>query len=233
MWIVLIAIVAAFAFLYFFNYFYNKNELKKLSSKEDVIYEVEYTETEIAEKIGIHAIDRNMITEMSGNIVAVIRYSTEEFHLLDGSEGGEQDAYEDALMSFALALNFDIKVIEIAKEISGKTIVEEMKLIDEAMGDKEMSPVDIYRRELIEHIENSEKKVALEKNICCFTKNEKDKSKRLKQLKEKVAQIQQTLPFEIEVLETNDLIELNALMIRKKTIDVESIERSGGFELHA
>lgn len=233
MWIIFTAIILAFICLFLINYFFNKNEHKKMSSKEDAIYEVEYNETEIAEKIGIHSIDRNIITEMSGNIVAAIRYSTEEFKLLDDDEGGEQDNYEDMLMSFALSLNFDIKIIEIAKEISGKTIVEEMKIIDEELSEKEKTPIDKYRQELIAHIENAEKRVAIEKVICCFTRNEQDKSKRLKQLKEKVSQIQQTLPFEIKVLETNDLIELNALMIRKKTIDVESIEKNGGFELHA
>lgn len=230
MWSLLIAIIAAFAFLYGFNYVYNRNELRKLQSKDDVILEKEYSETEMAKRIGIAEIKNNMITELNENVVAAIRYSTDEFNMLDDAG---QDEYENALISFALSLNFDIKIIEIPKVISGKTIVAEMKVFDNQVDENKPSPIDVYRKKLIEAIETEEKRVALEKVIACFTRNEKDKTKKLKLLRERVDMIQQTLPFKIEILDTNALIELNALMLRKKNLDVEEIEKTGGFELHA
>jgi len=232
MWLMFIPIGASIIFLYFFNAYYDKKSSNKVksSSDEDVIFRKEYTETEMTERLGIEEIKNNMITELSGNIVAGIRYSTDEFFLLDDPE---QDAYEDELITFALSLSFDMKVIEIPKEISGKSIVSEMKVLDAAVDEKNASLIDVYRKTLIESIEKDEKRVAVEKILVCFTRNERDKSTKLKLLRDRVSLIEKMLPFPIEILDTNALIELNTLMIRKKIIDVEEIEKSGGFELHA
>lgn len=226
-WIFILPTVLGLSVVFLFDKFYNSKGVSKRGKKGDSVaddVEAVYSETELSKKIGLSDIKNNIVYEHNGNVTAGIRYSTDEFHMLGEDE---QTEYENDLISFTLGLSSDIKIIETPKVISGKRSAQH--IYDLVKNDGSLT--DDYRIELAENILKEKKAVAIEKTIVVSVRNEKDKSKKLQALRDRVAYLY-NLNFPVEILKTNDLLELLARQLRKKEIDVESIEKSGGFELY-
>lgn len=161
---------------------------KKKKKSEDGIDEAKYIlnkkdKNELIKLIGIKKIKDNLITLIDNNFRSVLSISSPDFELLTDDE---QSTFENALMRFALSLNFPVQFFTTTIKIETK---EPVKMIENFINSDEEMELDKLKsyasklKEQLEAIEN-ERGVHVRQSFCITgTDNVYDEKRMIMELK--------------------------------------------------